>query len=62
MRQLWPKKGDYREVTHFLWFPKTLYLSSDLDEQKERRWLERATWIEQYDLWWEAESWIEDRF
>lgn len=35
-----PKNGDTREVTKFLWFPKTI--------DNETRWLERTTWIQEY--------------
>jgi hypothetical protein len=44
MRYIEPNDGDTRTKTAFLWFPVKI--------QKERRWLERATWIEMWDGPW----------
>ena len=37
-----PRLGAYRTVSRFLWWP--------LGINYETRWLERATWVEEY--WW----------
>jgi hypothetical protein len=37
-----PKPGETRIVKKFLWFPKKI--------GKETRWLEFASWVEEYEL------------
>jgi len=50
-----PKVDDTRKKTRFLFFPKCL--------DNEWRWLEKATWIQEYTLlypetaWWDI-SWL----
>jgi hypothetical protein len=41
-KQTHPKCGDTREVTKFLFFPKRM--------RQEWRWLEKATWTQQYQI------------
>jgi hypothetical protein len=48
-----PKGGETKQVTKFLWFPKTI--------ENETRWLQRATYEIQYcdySEWWIATRWI----
>lgn len=54
-----PSPGQCRVVSKFLWFPKTIL--------KDQRWLERASWTEQYTYigfgngdgvaWWKSIHW-----
>lgn len=57
MRFELPRQGDMRIKTGFLFFPKTIGY--------ERRWLEFATWNEEYyegylSTSWEPRCWIDD--
>jgi len=51
------KHNQVRQVTKFLWFPKKIC--------GETRWLEKATWEEDYflaenfDGWWTSRKWID---
>jgi hypothetical protein len=36
-------RGQRRIITKFLWFPKRI--------ENEKRWLERASWVEQFVDW-----------
>lgn len=51
MRHILPPKpqiGDFRIKTRFLLFPKTLPLNSFEKSARERRWLEKASWVQEY--------------
>jgi hypothetical protein len=52
-KQRLPKPGSKRTVTKFLWGPRTLSTSPRPYVEKETRWLERATWLEEfyYGIW-----------
>lgn len=57
LRKLEPKDGQTRLVTRFLLWPKTMRLEAG--KQKETRWLETASWVEEYDQGWDYDIWIE---
>jgi hypothetical protein len=64
MRSKWPKQGETRVRSGFLWLPMTI--------DRETRWLERATWEERVSYYgprgqcnvtsfqWNPDKWIDD--
>jgi len=60
-KQRLPKLGTKRKVTKFLWWPRTLSTSPVPYIEKETRWLERATWVEEWNYRaWEPMYWTDE--
>lgn len=53
-KQPWPKEGDRRIKTRFLVLPKTI--------NREVRWLEKATWEEEYHLGYDFHQFVPVRW
>ena len=56
MKKTWPEEGARRTKTGFLWFPKSAKIP---EGRYETRWLETASWEDEYFLaWWFCKRWV----